>query len=124
MTTTRVCITSNHPSAPPMAVRDYVASNLYSKIPIDIWEQLEAPFTETELAIVLETLLKGKSLGPDGLTARYFKVFDSSLSPHFLQTVNGMAPNAQFPPLMLRAAITVIQNHRKTQHSAVATELN
>lgn len=49
---------------------------------------LEAPITEEELTSAIQALAKRKSLGPDGLTVNFFKVYCNFVSVNFTMMVN------------------------------------
>lgn len=69
---------------------------------------LERPISKDELESVLKQLKTGKSPGPDGLMARYYKEFIATLYPHFLNAFNSLSSENPPPRDLLTAHIVVI----------------
>ncbi|CAH2245827.1 Hypothetical predicted protein [Pelobates cultripes] len=90
------------PTTQPHTLWNYISDNISCRIPVDQIHTLDEPFTHAELLSTIKTLPNGKSPGPDGLTARYYRTLKQELAPHFLRTLNGLALDSTLPPPMLR----------------------
>ncbi|XP_068121121.1 vomeronasal type-2 receptor 26-like [Hyperolius riggenbachi] len=76
-------------------------------------EDLEAPITEDEFRIAVKSLKPGKAPGPDGLTAQYYKAFNTILAPAFVSAFNNITNSSVPSPQFLEAHITVIPKPEK-----------
>ncbi|XP_053568667.1 proteasome activator complex subunit 4 [Bombina bombina] len=71
-------------------------------------EALDNPITVKEVTKTIEELSTGKSPGPDGFSAKYYKLFKDILSPHLATLFNDIGHTQNFPPTMLLAHVTTI----------------
>ncbi|XP_056403189.1 transmembrane protein 260 isoform X1 [Hyla sarda] len=97
-----------HSPLPPLSLHDYIQNTSLPRLSEEDIEALESPFSEEEIAQAISHLPTGKSPGPDGYTARFFKTLKDSLLPILCKTFNSIAPNLGFPTASLSAYITVI----------------
>lgn len=75
--------------------------------------QLEHPISEDELKNAIKQLKAGKSPGPDGFTAVYFKTFTEALTGPFLKAFNSLSSSTLPFHRLLKAHITVIPKEGK-----------
>lgn len=71
-------------------------------------EMLGRPLSNAELAQAVSQMKPGKSPGPDGFSAQYYKTFLTQLSEPFLSTFNALPETATCPPSLLEAHIVVL----------------
>lgn len=71
-------------------------------------ETLNAPFTEQEIKVSINSLPNGKAPGPDGLTGEYYKQFSAYLIPHITEVFNNTASSSKFHYEYLNALIIMI----------------
>ncbi|KAM5151827.1 otoancorin [Mantella aurantiaca] len=76
-------------------------------------EQLEEPFSKEELESVINSLVIGKSPGPDGYTPRFYKLFAAEIGPSMLKAFNAVSAAHPFPRQSLEAQIVVIPKEGK-----------
>ena len=69
---------------------------------------MEAPLTNAKLTKVVQAFARGKSLGPDGLTAYFFQAYRSFLSDDFTKMVNESIAMEQFPNGVTKGRITLL----------------
>lgn len=74
---------------------------------------LDTPLTKEELKLALGDMKPGKSSGPDGFTAQYFKSFLEMLSPHFLEAFNSSADTLQPSTSLLTSHVVVLPKPEK-----------
>lgn len=63
-------------------------SHIQCKFPRVAWKVLEAPITEEELIKVVQALVKGKNLGPDGFMVDFLKIYWDFMSANFTLMMN------------------------------------
>lgn len=69
---------------------------------------LEAPLTSEELTKAVQALAKGKSPGPDGLTAEFFQSYWSFMCDNFTRMVNESLARGRFPNGVTRGKIALL----------------
>ena len=69
---------------------------------------LDAAITAEEIKEVIRKLRAGKSPGPDGLTAEFYKCFMDELTPLLLQMYNEAFERGVLPPTLSQALISLI----------------
>lgn len=79
----------------------------------EVTEGMEAPITDKELVMAIESSKLGKAPGPDGLNLAYYKTFQDVLTPYFLHTYNSISANSKLTEDTLRAYIMVIPKQDK-----------
>ncbi|XP_056409714.1 protein sel-1 homolog 3-like, partial [Hyla sarda] len=82
------------------------AKTLYNK---DITSTLE-----NEIGKTIDSLKKGKSPGPDGFNAEYYKLMSPILLPHLVSMFNSILNGNSFPPEMVKATIATLPKAGKT----------
>lgn len=70
--------------------------------------QLEQEFLEGEIQRVIDSLIPGKSLGSDGFTPRFYKIFKEELTPIIKRTFNAVSTSVHFVPQSMQAYISLI----------------
>uniref|UniRef100_A0A8C5PGP4 Reverse transcriptase domain-containing protein n=1 Tax=Leptobrachium leishanense TaxID=445787 RepID=A0A8C5PGP4_9ANUR len=97
---------------PPMSsldeVREYIETNLHTRLQDSEVSLLDKPISKKELLQALKSTKNGKSPGPDGLPAEYYKEFQDLLLPPLLATLNALNSDTPFHPHTLCATITVL----------------
>ncbi|XP_077340933.1 uncharacterized protein LOC143986462 [Lithobates pipiens] len=83
------------------------------KISSEASESLDSPISPVEWNLALKSLKPGKSPGPDGLPALYYKTFSDLLRKPFLKAFNSLSPSSPFSQRMLEAHIVVIPKEGK-----------
>lgn len=76
-------------------------------------QQLQQPITEDELFQAVKSLKPGKSPGPDGFTAHYYKAFPSLLIPSLPKALNYLKDTRNIPEDFLRAHVTILPKPNK-----------
>ena len=71
------------------------------------------PITGEELESAISRLKAGKSPGPDGFNAEWYKILRAELSPLLLNTFNGILRGGDTPPSWKEAIISVIPKEGK-----------
>uniref|UniRef100_A0A8C5WHK1 Reverse transcriptase domain-containing protein n=1 Tax=Leptobrachium leishanense TaxID=445787 RepID=A0A8C5WHK1_9ANUR len=92
----------------PGAIGDYLSANLRIRLQDGEAEQLDTPITAGEIAAALTSSKNGKSPGPDGLPAEYYREFRDLLIPHMVSTFNAITAETPFHPQTLCATIAVL----------------
>lgn len=98
-------------SAKPKEVgklREYLERAKLSKIPDDIKDILNKEITLEEVYTAIEKGKRGKSPGPDGLMARFYKVIKEKIGLQLQEVMNLMMTKREMPPSWNQAAITLI----------------
>lgn len=75
--------------------------------------QLEQEFSEGEIQRVIDSLVPGKSPGPDGFTPRFYKIFKEELIPIIKRTFNVVSTSVPLVPQSLQAYISLIPKPEK-----------
>uniref|UniRef100_A0A8C5MZK2 Reverse transcriptase domain-containing protein n=1 Tax=Leptobrachium leishanense TaxID=445787 RepID=A0A8C5MZK2_9ANUR len=89
-------------------VREYIETNLHTRLQDSEVSLLDEPISKKELLQALKSTKNGKSPGPDGLPAEYYKEFQDLLLPPLLATLNALNKDTPFHPHTLCATITVL----------------
>ncbi|XP_071970345.1 NACHT, LRR and PYD domains-containing protein 3-like [Engystomops pustulosus] len=95
------------------SLNQYIRSTALPTLTKADTEKLDLPFTLEELQSVINSLAGGKSPGPDGYTAAFYKTLLNEVSPSLLDTFNATSPSNPFPPSFLHAHITIIPKEGK-----------
>lgn len=82
-------------------------------IPPNLVEKLEAPLTQTEITLAISSMQSGKSPGPDGFPAEFFKRFSALLSPQLTTILSESLRLASLPPSLNEACIMLIAKRGK-----------
>lgn len=82
-------------------------SGLPSVAEVDAME-IDRPIELMELLQAIKSLKSGKSPGPDGFTAIYYKTFSHLLAKPILQALNSLSTPQNLPPTFNTAHITVL----------------
>lgn len=75
---------------------------------------LNVPFSDTEIAQAINSLLNGKSPGPDGYSNEYFKLYQSTLTPHLCSAFNHALTGGIIPAENLQATIVTLPKPGKS----------
>lgn len=100
--------TATDSSTRPQMISEFLKQYIPNPISESIAQELNTPLTLTEVKNALKQMKAGKSPGPDGLTAGYYKTYANLLTPHFLKAFNSFAQPINPPRDLLTAHITVI----------------
>lgn len=76
-------------------------------------QELEAPLSLEEWGVALKSTKPGKSPGPDGFSAQYYKCFSDLLALGFLKAFNSFFAAPCSSNSLLEACITVIPKDNK-----------
>lgn len=96
----------------PQAIDSFLCS-----LNIPIYPQLHdlnSPINVSEVEQVVITLPSGKSPGPDGFSAKYYKSFSSTLAPSLTQIFTHAMLEGSLPPEMLQATIVTLPKPGKS----------
>lgn len=109
---------TNPPPTTPLTMRSkeltsFLGQFAPDKISKDEASTLEAPITISEWEHAIKQLKPGKSPGPDGLSAVYYKTFSKILQTPFLKAFNSLSPTNPLTRGMLEAHIVVIPKDGK-----------
>lgn len=74
---------------------------------------LEKPITKEEIAKAISSLNSGKSPGPDGFPAEFFKSFSSLLSPQLCAVLSDSLKLGRLPASLTEACITLVAKRGK-----------
>lgn len=74
-------LAENDPEKFQQRIHQYIKDTAIPMLMITEMEQLDQEFSEVEIQSVIDTLVPGKSPGPDGFTPRFYKTFKDSLTP-------------------------------------------
>lgn len=84
---------ADDPSNRKTALQNFLTQYGPQPLSTDDAQSLDAPLSTEELLIALRQMKIGKSPGPDGLTACYYKSFPSILLPRLAKALNALAPS-------------------------------
>uniref|UniRef100_A0A8C5LT01 Reverse transcriptase domain-containing protein n=1 Tax=Leptobrachium leishanense TaxID=445787 RepID=A0A8C5LT01_9ANUR len=90
------------------AIETYLTDKTTGTLALTMASRLDDPITGEEVASVLKGLKNGKSPGPDGLPAEYYRTFTPTLMPHLLALFADLRDGNKFHPHALAATVTVI----------------
>lgn len=77
-------------------------------------ESLNAPFSEQEIASVIQSLPNGNSQGPDGFSNEYLKLYSSVLTPYLCSAFNYVMNLGTIPPENLQATVVALPKPGKS----------
>lgn len=83
------------------------------KLPPDKKNKLEEPISKEEILLAISSLQSGKSPGPDGFPAEFFKTFSSLLSPKLCSVLSDSFKQGNLPASFNEACITLILKKNK-----------
>ncbi len=63
---------------------------------------------EVEIQEAIKSMQSGKSPGPDGFTAEFYKLFSPSLTPAFARLYNDCFKECHLPPILCEASISLL----------------
>ena len=69
----------------------------------DLVEKLEVPLTQAEITLAISSMQSGKSPGPDGFPAEFFKKFSPLLSAQLRNTLAESLGCGSLPPSLNEA---------------------
>ncbi|XP_075040278.1 volume-regulated anion channel subunit LRRC8C-like [Mixophyes fleayi] len=104
---------SNPQQSNSSLISDFLAKSKLPKLSPQALQFFNEEITLEEIQLTIKSQKNGKSPGPDGFTAAYYKKFSSVLAPHLLSLYNGVLQGTPFPPEMLEARIVVIPKDGK-----------
>uniref|UniRef100_A0A8C5PW08 Reverse transcriptase domain-containing protein n=1 Tax=Leptobrachium leishanense TaxID=445787 RepID=A0A8C5PW08_9ANUR len=99
------------PSSQSLA--DYLATRIPHRLTDEQRAPLGLPFTAEEITQTIKRQKNGKTPGPDGFPALYYKRFGQILTPHMAETFNALISDHSFHPHSLAATIVVIPKEGK-----------
>lgn len=76
-------------------------------------QRLDAPFTLKEIQVAIASLQTGKTPGPDGLPAKFYKANVDVLASHFHELLQTALKDDSLPPSMWDAVIVVVPKPNK-----------
>ena len=80
----------------------------FKKLNQEETENLNRPFTSTEIETVIRNLPANKSPGPDGFTAEFYQKFREELTSILLKLFQKTAEEGKLPNSFYEATITLI----------------
>uniref|UniRef100_A0A3B1IK57 Reverse transcriptase domain-containing protein n=1 Tax=Astyanax mexicanus TaxID=7994 RepID=A0A3B1IK57_ASTMX len=99
--------TSEHSSDTPSYLH-MPESLTYPKISTDIAKDLGQPISPSEVQNAIDSLKNGKSPGPDGFTAEFYKTFATQLVPFLTRVYNDAFKSGKLPQSLTSASISLL----------------
>lgn len=87
---------------------DFLNSLTLPKIDEDHANNLGGPITELEIQEAIKSMQSGKSPGPDGFTAEFYKSFLYSLTPTLARLYNDYFKEGRLPPTFCETSISLL----------------
>lgn len=100
--------TTDAPMDRPSAIKEFLAQYGPTPLSPEDAQSLDLPLSVTELQAALKQMKKGKSPGPDGLSACYYTSFGNILLPHLTKALNNLTPDSIANKDLLEAHITLL----------------
>uniref|UniRef100_A0A6I8S7H8 Reverse transcriptase domain-containing protein n=1 Tax=Xenopus tropicalis TaxID=8364 RepID=A0A6I8S7H8_XENTR len=94
-------------------IDNFIKEANLKKLSPDQSQQIDAPFSVSEIEKCIESLPTGKSPGPDGYPAIFYKNYKALLSPLLLTYFNSISETRGFHPQAQEAHITIIHKQGK-----------
>ena len=79
-------------------------------------EHLNRPITSQEIELVIKTLPKNKSPGPDGFPGQFYQTFKEELAPILLKVFQNIEMEGKLANSFYEASITLIPKSDKVPH--------
>lgn len=76
--------------------------------------ELNAPITEQEICSVIQSMPRGKALGPDRFSNEYYQAFSPNLTPHLCKLFNQTIISGAVPAKRLQDTVITIPKPGKT----------
>ena len=83
------------------------------KIPVELKEKHEAPFTMEEMKLAIKQMSRNKTPGPSGLTADFYKVFCCKFEEILFAAITALAEEKKLPKEWRKAIINLIPKGHK-----------
>lgn len=94
-------------------MKEYLESSGMPKLSNEAIDTLEKPLTPEEFQLAIKQLKTGKSPGPDGFTALYYRTFGSTLEPFFIKAFETTSATRSLPKTSLEAHIVILPKEGK-----------
>lgn len=100
--------TSLYMSDNPCPPNDILDNIVFPQVSEDEAKMLGAPITTAEVLNAVKSLQSGKSPGPDGFTAEYYKCFANLLVPYLTDMYNEARTSGHLPRTLSEASISLL----------------
>lgn len=97
-----------NPEMAQQKIQQYIKETAIPTLTSSESSQLECDFSMEEIQRVIDSLVPGKSPGPDGFTPRFYKTFKTELMPIMKQTFNAVSTTVPFGSQSMQAYITLV----------------
>lgn len=104
-----------------MTIKTFLDCLPIPTIPPDLVEKLDAPLTQAEIALTMSKIQSGKSPGPDGFLAEFFKKFSALLFPQLTTVRSESLQLGSLPPSLNEACIILIGKKGGTLQNVLHT---
>uniref|UniRef100_A0A8C5WGU9 Reverse transcriptase domain-containing protein n=1 Tax=Leptobrachium leishanense TaxID=445787 RepID=A0A8C5WGU9_9ANUR len=98
---------------PPHLIDNYLTTRIPHRLTAEQRLPLSLPISSEEISQAIKQQKNGKTPGPDGFPALYYKKFGQILTPHMAGTFNALLTDKPFHPHTLSATIVVIPKDGK-----------
>lgn len=86
---------------------------IFPKLSDDLGGELGGPISIAEVQEAIMSLQNGKTPGPDGFTAEFFKLFSASIAPALQEMYNESFSEGRLPPTLSEASISLLLKRDK-----------